>query len=292
MRSGRVVRGRSGARLSTVLAAAALSILGLSEVSPADARSAPRVSFLISAKLTAGNPVHFTYTVRGAAPKSDLVFQRQGAAGRWRTVKTLRRRSGNGAAPAFSIGEYSVRLAVLGSGRVQAAQVRQVFVYGDIPFTNICNASNVQWGNSDVGCASGTSQVGQFLFQSAATFDAPGSSNAGAPAVNLTITPSTSCRSMHLDFGESNADDQHAGGNMMITQSVVQSQTPPSDTTFPGGAVQHLDLPLDGGPVQITDESSSAGSGTLEVLENGTLNCYTADGVVPGSGGGGGGYDG
>ena len=55
--------------------------------------------------------------------------------------------------------------------------------------------------------------------------------------------------------------------------------------TFAGGALQHVDLKLDGGPVQITDESSTAGSGTLEVLENGTLNCYTTDGVVPGSGG-------
>ena len=288
MRSTKMVRGRSAARITVALAAASLSILALSAVSQAQARSTPRVSFLISAKLTAGNPVHFSYSVRGATRQSTVVFQRQGSAGQWRTVKTLKRHSGSAAASAFAIGEYSVRLAVLRSGRVQAQRTQQVFVYGDIPFTNICNASNVEWGNSDAGCASGTSEIGQFLFQSAASFDAPGSSNATAPAVNLTITPSTSCRSMHLDFGESNADDQHAGGNMMITQSVIQSHTPPSETTFPGGAVQHLDLTLDGGPVQITDESSTAGTGTLAVLENGTLNCYTADGVVPGSDGPGG----
>lgn len=276
------------------LAGTSLSILALSAVSFAQARSTPRVSFLISAKLTAGNPVHFTYSVRGAARTSAVVFQRLGAGGQWRTVKTLKRRSGNGVASPFSIGEYSVRLAVLNGGRMQAQRSQQVFVYGDIPFTNICDASNVEWGNSDTGCASGTSEIGQFLFQSAASFDALGSSNATAPAVNLTITPSTSCRSMHLDFGESNADNQHAGGSMMITQSVIQSQTPPSDTTFPGGSVQHLDLTLDGGPVQITDESSTAGTSILKVLENGTLNCYTTDGVVPGSGGSGGygGYNG
>lgn len=268
-----------------------VSILTLSGVSVARAQSAPRVSFLISSKLTAGNPVHFTYSVRGATGKPTVVFQRQGAGGQWRTLKTLKRRSGNGAAAAFTIGEYNVRVAVLKSGRLQAERGQQVFVYGDIPLANVCNASNVEWGNSDGGCNSGTSEVGQFLFQSAATFDAPSSSNATAPAVNLTITPATSCRSMHLDFGESNADDQHAGGNMMITQSVIQSQTPPSDTTFSGGVLQHLDLTLDGGPVQITDESPTAGNGTLEVLENGTLNCYTTNGVVPGSGGSGG-YDG
>lgn len=280
--------------MAAAFAAALLSILALSAVSLAQARSAPRVALLVSAKLTAGNPVHFTYSVRGATRKSVVVFQRKGAGGQWRTVKTLRRRSGNGVAQAFSIGEYTVRLAVLKRGRVQAQRSQQVFVYGDIPLGNICNASNVEWGNSDAGCASGTSEVGQFLFQSAATFDAPGSSNATAPAVNLTITPSTSCRSMHLDFGESNADNQHAGGSMMISQSVIQSQTPPSDTTFPGGVLQHIDLTLDGGPVQITDESSTAGTGTLKVLENGTLNCYTPDGVVPGSGGsvGYGGYEG
>jgi hypothetical protein len=272
----------------SALAAASLSVMALSPAGLAQARRTPRVSLLVSAKQTAGNPVHFTYSVSGATRKSAVVFQRQGTGGQWRTVKTLKRRSGNGVAPAFSIGEYAVRLAVLRSGRVQAQKSQQVFVYGDIPFSNICNASNVEWGNSDRGCASGTSEVGQFLFQSAATFDAPGSSNATAPAVNLTITPSTSCRSMHLDFGESNADNQHAGGNMMITQSVIQSQTPPSDTTFSGGVLQHIDLTLDGGPVQITDESSTAGTGTLEVLENGTLNCYTPDGVVPGSEGSGG----
>ena len=267
------------------LAAAVLTVLALSAVSLARARSTPRVSFLVPAQLTAGNQVHFTYSVRGATRKSVVVFQKQGAGGQWRTTKTLRNRSGNGAAPALSIGAYAVRLAVLESGRVQAALRRNVLVYGDIPFTNLCDASNVEWGNSDGGCNSSTSEVGQFLFQSAANFDAPGSSNATAPAVNLTITPSTSCRSMHLDYGESNADDQHAGGNMMITQSVIQSQTPPSNTVFSGGALQHLDLKLDGGPVQITDESSTAGTGTLEVLENGTLNCYTTNGVVPGSGG-------
>jgi hypothetical protein len=262
-----------------------LSILVFSAVGLAQARSAPRVSFQISDTLTAGNQVHFTYSVRGAAGKAAVVFQRQGAGGQWRTTKTLRSRAGNGVAPALSVGAYNVRVAVLKSGRVQAAQRRVVHVYGDIPFTSLCDASNVEWGNGDGGCSSNTSEVGQFLFQSAANFDAPDSSNAVAPAVNLTITPSTSCRSMHLDFGESNADDQHAGGNMMITQSVIQSQTAPSDTTFSGGVLQHIDLKLDGGPVQITDESSTAGEGTLEVLENGTLNCYTSNGVVPGSGG-------
>lgn len=240
---------------------------------------------MIAPQLTAGSQVHFTYSVQGATQKTVVVFQSQGAGGNWRTTKTLKGRSGNGVAPPLSIGAYTVRLAVLKSGRVQAAQRRHVLVYGDIPLGSLCGASNVEWANGAGGCDSNTSEVGQFLFQSAATFDAPGSSNATAPAVNLTITPSTSCRSMHLDFGESNADDQHAGGNMMIIQSVLQQQTPPSDTTFAGGALQHVDLKLDGGPVQITDESSTAGSGTLEVLENGTLNCYTTDGVVPGSGG-------
>jgi hypothetical protein len=264
-------------------AAALLSVLGFGAVGLAQARRAPRVSFLISDTLTAGNQVHFSYSVRGATRQETVVFQRQGTGGPWRTVKTLRSRSGNGVAPAFSIGAYNVRLAAMKSGRVQAAQRRQVRVYGDIPFTNLCNAGNVEWGNSDGGCSSSTAQVGQFLFESAANFDAPGSSNATAPAVNLTITPSTSCRSMHLDFGESNADQEHAGGNTMITQSVIQAQTPPSDATSSGGALQHLDLKLDGGPVQITDQSSTAGDGTLEVLENGTLNCYTNNGVVPGS---------
>jgi hypothetical protein len=268
-----------------VVAPVLLSLLALSAVSLARAERAPRVSFLISAKLTAGNPVRFTYSVRGAPRKAVVVFQRRAAGGGWRTTKTLRSRSGNGVAPPLSIGDYTVRVAVLKSGRVEAAKRRQVLVYGDIPFTNLCDASNVEWGNSDSGCDSSTSQVGQFLFQSAANFDAPGSSNSTAPALNLTITPSTSCRSLHLDFGESNADAQHAGGSTMITQSVIQSQTPPTDTTFAGGALQHIDLTLDGGPVQITDESSTAGDGTLEVLENGTFNCYTSNGVVPASAG-------
>ena len=287
MRSRRVNRGLCAGRLTAVSGAAFLSILALSAVSIAQARSAVRISFLISTRLTAGNPVHFTYSVRGATRKSVVAFQRRGAGGQWRTTKTLKSHSGNGVAPALAIGAYDVRLAVLKGGRLQAAQRRDVLVYGDIPLSNLCGASNVEWGNSDGGCDSSTAQVGEFLFQSATYFDAPGSSNATAPAVNLTITPSTSCRSLHLDFGESNADDQHAGGNMMITQSVIQSQTPPSDTSFAGGVLQHIDLALDGGPVQITDESSTAGAGTLEVLENGSLNCYTTNGVVPGSGGGG-----
>jgi hypothetical protein len=274
-----------GARMMAALAAAWLSMLTVSAVSFARAERAPRVSFSISFKLTAGNPVHFTYSVSGAKRKEVVAFQRRGASGQWRTTKTLRSRSGNGVAPPLSIGAWMVRVAVLKSGRVEAARRQQVLVYGDIPFANLCDASNVQWGNSDSGCDSSTSQVGQFLFQSAANFDAPGSSNPDAPAVNLTISPSTSCRSMHLDFGESNADNQRSGGNMMITQSVIQSQTQPVDTTFSGGALQHVDLTLDGGPVQIIDESSTAGDGTLQVLENGTLNCYTSNGVVPASGG-------
>jgi hypothetical protein len=124
-----------------------------------------------------------------------------------------------------------------------------------------------------------SAQVGNFLFQAAVGFSAEGSYNAGAPNVNLAVSPSTSCRSLHLDYGESNADDQFAGGNMMITQSVVQAHSDPVTTTFLGGALQHSDVALDGGPFQITDESSYTGAGSLQVLVNGSLNCYTSDGI-------------
>jgi hypothetical protein len=261
--------------LVTVLSAAAVSL--------AAAHTGPLITFSISPNQTAGAPEHFTYAVRGATRKEKVVFQRQGAAGKWRTVTTLRNRSGNGVAPALTIGRYHVRLAVLKNGNRVAAQHRRIFVYGKVKLDALCNADNVRWQNTDGGCDPQTSQVGSFLFESEATFDAPGASNPNAPAINITISPSTSCRSLHLDYGESNADQQHAGGEMMITQTLIQKNTDPVTETFPGGTVQHTDFKLDHGPWQITDESTYTGEGSLKVLENGYLQCYTPNGVIPGS---------
>jgi hypothetical protein len=186
-------------------------------------------------------------------------------------------------APAEAIGAYNLRVAVLKSGRVLASKVKPIHVYGDINFSALCDAPEAIWNNNDGGCSATTAQVGPYLFQSAVTFDAPGSSSPSAPAVNITVNGPISCRTMTLSYGESNADDQHAGGNMMITQSVIQEKTAPNTTTFPGGAVQTTTIKLDGGAFQITDESTYTGQGSLAVLENGTLNCYTPNGVVPGN---------
>ena len=279
----RSVRVGGGVRVGVAGGLVCLAALGLASVSLARAARAPSVSFFIAQSETAGQSLHFTYRVRRATKGSVVDFQVQQGGG-WQTTKKLRSRSGNGTAPALSIGSYTVRLAVLKRGRVQASQTRPVLVYGPVPLSALCNASNAQWQNNAGGCNPSTTEVGQNLFASVVTFQAPASSNPAAPAPNLTVSPVTSCRSLHLDFGESNADNEHAGGNMMITQAVVQSNTAPVSVTFAGGALQHADIKLDGGPFQITDESSTyTGSGSLSVLENGSLDCYTSDGTIPGA---------
>src|SRR5436305_5234837 len=267
MRSTRTIR-----QLGLGAAVALLTILNTTGVGLGLAHRKPSVRFSIAADQTAGNTERFTYGVRNAPHGSTLAFQAKSVGGSWRTTKKLRSRSGTTDAPALGIDLYTVRVAVLRNGRVLAQKQQTIYVYGDIPLANLCDAPNVEWGNNDGGCSPSTAQVGAFLFQSAATFDAPGSTTPSAPAANLTVTPSTSCRTLHLDYGESNADVQHAGGNTMITQSVIQSNTQPNTVTFPGGALQHTDIKLDGGPFQITDGSTFTGEGSLGVLENGQLN--------------------
>ncbi|MFL5822947.1 MAG: hypothetical protein ACJ764_05840 [Solirubrobacteraceae bacterium] len=262
-------------------AAVCFVTLGAAAGACAQAHRTTHVSFVISKNQTADTPEHYTYSVRNAPRGSVIVLQRQRGGG-WKTLRKFTRHSGHGSITQ-SIGEYVLRVAVLKNHHVRAQKQRTVFVYGDIPFSALCDAANVQWGNNDRGCNRSTAQVGARLFPSAATFDAPGSSSPSAPAHNITVTPSTSCRTMHLDYGESNDDVQHAGGETMITQTLIQQNTDPVSVTFPGGAEQSTDFQLDGGPFQITDESNFTGSGSLKVLENGSLNCYTTNGVVPGS---------
>lgn len=266
----------------TVFATGLLVLLGTAAVSLAQVHGTTTVSFQIAKNQTAGRVESFTYGVKSFPSGATLVLQRQKRDGSWLRLKTLKRHSGTGSVPAQAIGLYVLRVAVLKGGHVRAEKRRTIYVYGKVLLTQICNSSNVEWGNNDGGCNSTTQQVGPYLFQSAATFDAPGSSSENAPAVNVTITPSTSCRTLHLDYGESNADQQHAGGSMMITQTLLQSNTEPATSTFAGGVLQHSDFKLDGGPIQITDESTYTGPGMLRVLENGYLNCYTANGAVPG----------
>lgn len=281
MRSVSRVGGRRGAAFATTLL---LSVLGPAAVSLAQAHRQTHVSFSIAKNWTAGKHEHFTYGVRNAPKGSVVALQREnGASGPWKTVKTLHAHSGSGSAPALAIGLYGMRVAVLKNGRLVAQHRKTVYVYGDINFSALCNAPEVQWKNNDGGCNQTAAQVGENLFPSAATFEAPGSSSQLAPATNLLVTPATSCRTMTLNYGESNADDQHAGGNMTITQTVVQEHNPLNTNTFPGGTLETTTVKLDGGAFEITDESTYTGSGNLEVLENGTLNCYTANGAVPGN---------
>jgi hypothetical protein len=274
----------AGWRSAALTAALLLSSLGTAAVALGQAHSRTTVSFSIATKWGAGKGEHFSYGVRNAPKGSALALQREsGTSGPWRTVKQLHSRSGSGTAPALAIGLYGMRVAVIKNGRVVAQKSKTVYVYGDIDFKALCDAPNVQWQNNDGGCNATAAQVGQNLFPSAATFDAPGSSSPSAPATNILVSPSTSCRSMTLQYGESNADDQHAGGNMQITQTVVQEHSAPNTSVFAGGTLQTTTVKLDGGAFEITDESTYTGSGSLEVLENGTLNCYTSDGAVPGA---------
>jgi hypothetical protein len=271
--------GRRKAAFAGVLL---VSVFGTAAAALASAHSRPTVSFTINENQTATKSERFTYAVRHAPSGSVVDLQRErGTSTHWTTIKKLRSRSGSTSAPAEAIGAYTLRVAVLSSGRVLAQKSQPIHVYGDIQFSALCDAPEANWQNNDGGCNATTAQVGPYLFQSAATFDAPGSASKNAPAVNITVNGPISCRTMTLSYGESNADDQHAGGNMMITQSVIQEATPPNTTTFPGGAIQTTTVKLDGGAFQISDESTYTGEGSLAVLENGTLNCYTPNGVVP-----------
>ena len=270
------------ARTKAAFAATLSLTLVTTAVGLAQVHRATKVSFSIAKNHTDGKPERFTYSARGVVRGSKIVLQRQKGRG-WKTLKTLRKHSGTSSVTQ-STGEYVLRVAVIKSGRATSSKLRTVFVYGQIPFTALCDAPNVSWQNDRRGCSSSTEPVGPFLFESAATFDAPGSSSDSPPQPNLTINHATSCRLLHLDYGESNADQQRGGGSTQFTQTVIQEHTDPKSVTFPGGALQHSDFTLDGGPVQITDQSNFTGSGSLSVLENGFLTCYTPNGLVPAGG--------
>jgi hypothetical protein len=280
MRSVRRVNGR---RSVAFAAALLLSILGTAAAALADANARTSVSFTAGTDQTAGKAVRFSYSVRNPPKGSVIDLQRQNnAVGKWTTIKKLRNRSGDTSGPELAIGEYGLRVAVLKNGRLVAQDNKVVFEYGDIQFSALCGADNVTWDNNDGGCNTSAEQIGGNLFSSAATFDASNASNSAE--VNILVTPATSCRTMTLSFGESNADEQRAGGSMMLTQNVVQDKNPEVSTTFAGGTLQSTTIKLDGGAFEISDQSTTyTGSGTLEVLENGTLNCYTSNGVVPGT---------
>src|SRR4051812_31245478 len=146
----RGVVGMRSVRTMAAFAAVCFVTLGAAAGACAQAHRTTHVSFVISKNQTADTPEHYTYSVRNAPRGAVIVLQRQRGGG-WKTLRKFTRHSGHGSITQ-SIGEYVLRVAVLKNHHVRAQKQRTFFVYGDIPFSALCDAANVQWGNNDRGC--------------------------------------------------------------------------------------------------------------------------------------------
>jgi hypothetical protein len=244
---------------------------------PAGAQPRPTVSWTLPATATAGLPTQFSWSARHLPRSSRLVVQRQqGTAHFWRTVITLRGRSGSTALPALALGRYGVRIAAIDRrGRVLVQRQQGLDVFGTVPFSTLFNP-NVQNqavvgfnGNTGPGSVTTPDEVFQYAFGGVAGID--------NPAVRVT---NNRCRSAHFVFMPSfpKEDGQSQFGGSSGTISIVQPTLDSASATAAFNTVQTLDVPLVPGQPWSMNTSVTLNATQLNfyIYVNGSAVCDSA----------------
>ena len=101
----------------------------------------PRVSWQLPAAKT-GSPTSVNWSVSHQLPGSVLVIQRPvGTARVWRTLVRLSGSHGTASLPAYPLGSYRLRLAVIAGPQVLAQQHRVLHVFGKVPLATLIGDS-------------------------------------------------------------------------------------------------------------------------------------------------------
>jgi hypothetical protein len=130
-----------------LLAATTLYLLALGSASPA-ALAAPRtrVSWQLPVA-TAGSPTSVNWSVSHQLPGSVVVIQRPvGTARVWRTLLRLSGTHGTASLPAYPLGSYRLRLAVIAGPQVLAQRQRILHVFGKVALAKLLDDDPIYKG--------------------------------------------------------------------------------------------------------------------------------------------------
>ena len=192
----------------------------------------------------------------------------------FQTFRVLPTSRGSGSLPAYSIGRYLIRVAVLDRHRrlVATSRVQAIKVYGQVSLDTLCG--HLTEDDSLFGCPkSGAGQASGHVFEYAATV---GADSEGTLRTALS-SPRTTCRTLRLQIAFLFPDDRQTP---RVALTLVQASLDPQTVTATQGELGSLTATLDGGPWQLNtqaDKAYYAGSFTLAL--SGSASCYTLTGV-------------
>jgi hypothetical protein len=224
----------------------------------------PRVSLTLSSSADAAKPIPFSFTTNGLSASDHVVVQRQqGTKHAWRTaVKLSHTSTGSGQFPALPLGGYSLRIAALSSrGKVLAKQMRNVKVYGDVPFLTIF-ASSAQAGVD-------TTATMTFAY----VLSVPDVGRMGAAPTIATDAQNT-CRSAHVEFVPAFEQFTHYGASDAGTVSVVQETRDPVGNAAPIDGFGSFDVALVPGKAWSITAAETSGNSAFIARVNGSASCY------------------
>lgn len=121
-------------------------VLSLTALVATDAHAKPRpaLSWSLAKGVREGAPIGFTWSTSHLGDARLVIQHPVGTSRTWKTMTTLKTRSGSGELPGVPLGKYRYRLAALKGKRVLAQQVVGASVFGEVPFSVLLGNANIQ----------------------------------------------------------------------------------------------------------------------------------------------------
>jgi hypothetical protein len=231
------------------------------------AMAAPRtrVSWRLPAA-TAGSPTSVNWSVSHQLPGSVLAIQRPvGTARVWRTVVRLSGSHGTANLPAYPLGNYRLRLAVIAGPDVLAQQQRVLHVFGKVPLGTLIGDS----------AEKGVYATPTTAFPYVTVFDDRIDGDQGQGVIRVSHSP---CRSVFLEFvpgtdpGFPLPASDYAEEDGIL--SVVQQTRDPVSATTSFDGVNSVSASVVPGQSWSVNLSQSGGDGELLYFYvNGSAEC-------------------
>jgi len=224
----------------------------------------PKISLALPTA-DAGATVPFSWTAARVKRNHRLVLQRQVGTGRvWRTMRHLSKPGGAGQLPAFALGSYPLRIAVLGKRKVIVArQERRLYVYGQVPLSTLFRSQSDGGGVYTLPTSSFTWALADGIGFTAQS--------------TIASVKRSPCRSIHVDAVLEPRYVEYSHTQETATVSIVQESRDAVSTTVPVNVVRSLDVPLVVGQswsINVVHQDA----GVLDhIFINGSGNCYSAE---------------
>jgi hypothetical protein len=199
----------------------------------------------------------------------------------WRTQVVLHGKSGHGTLAGLPMGRYALRVAIFDKHNKGLTSVtRRLTVYGPVPLSMLCNqpqGSAVIHGGFRGGCGHTqdvtTAIVGSHAFH---YFVAVTTYTTSADAIDVTRS---TCRSIDLTYG---FEADLEGPGQVVSASLLAEQADAVVTSAGAGQLQTFHAKLDGGggwALSLASLKPARFPSLTVVFINGTMSCYTANGV-------------